>query len=193
MQMNVRITWTRFLVACVLPVVVGIVFLGWFIRRGPSAVITDRTSLQALLFIPKDLRGFVVEEYVKSGDSFAYQMPGNARIRPVWRLQISAAVKDIEYWKDAFRSYLGQCGRYLERQSSPGETRMPFTPSTSPGARGQVSFKADESTGELRITFVYYQPSRALGIWKVKWNRILASVLRRARPPVAIHAITSAT
>ena len=191
MQMNVRITRTRFLVACVLAVVVGVVFLAWYIRRGPSAVITDRTSLQALLFIPKDLREFVVEEHVKPGDSFAYQMPGNARIRPVWRLQISAAVKDLEYWKDAFRSYLGQCGRYLERQSSPGETRMPFTPSTSPGACGQVSFKADESTGELRITFVYYQPSRALGIWKAKWNRILASVLRRA--PAAANALTRAS
>lgn len=186
MEIRIRITRIRLIVGGILVVLLGIVLLLRTAVVGPNAVITNRNTFQSLLVIPKELREFPVEKYIAQGDWFIYRRCARPNGPHHWRLQVVAADDDLEKWKDAFRSYLEPRGKYIERWSDalwPKQPqRMYLRPDSAADASGAVTFK--NASGELYITFAYYQPRCAHRLWQTKYGRFLASLLCKIGLPV---------
>jgi len=177
----------------ILVVLLGIVLLLRTAVVGPNAVITNRNTFQSLLVIPKELREFPVEKYIAQGDWFIYRRCARPNGPRHWRLQIVAPADDLEKWKDAFRSYLKRRGECIEPASNarwPKQAQTMYVrPDSTTGASSIVTFK--NASGELYITFAYYQPRSADRLWRTKYGRFLASLLCKIGLPV--DAVTRPT
>lgn len=186
-----RITRTRIIVACVLVVSLGIVFFVRIIRRGPSTTIRSRRSLRAVILMPKDLRQFPVEKYVKSGDSFIYHISDRRDGYRHCRLQIDTAEGNLNDWKDAFRNYLNAHGQFTEPRRRGSSQLMVFRPRSSADSHGWVMFKVPGSAGELSISFELYELGPVRRLLRTRFGRFLALLLAKIGYP--LDAITQAT
>jgi hypothetical protein len=188
MEMTIRITGTRLIVGLILGVLLATILLLRAAMPGPNAVITNRSSFQALLLMPKELRAFPVEQYLAPGDWFIYRLSTKPNDRREWRLHIVSAVAEADKWKSAFLGYLEPRGQCIERRRStlgPEQVqRVYFHSNIKAGVSGVVDFKSTEPSTELYITFAYYEPGRPNRLWGTKYGRLLASVLRRIGLPI---------
>ena len=185
-----RITRTRIIVACVLVVSLGIVFFIRIIKRGPSTTIGNRRSLRAVILMPKDLRQFPVEKYVKSGDLFIYHISDRRDGYRHCRLQIDTAEGDLNDWKDAFRDYLKARGEFTEPRRRGSPQPMLFRWSNA-DSHGWVAFKVPGSAGELSISFELYELGPVHRLLRTRFGRFLALLLAKIGYP--LDAITQAT
>jgi hypothetical protein len=184
-----RITRTRVIVACALVVSLGVVLFVMIIRRGPSTTIRSRRSLRAIMLMPKDLRQFPVESYVKSGDSFVYHISDRRDGYRHCRLQIDTAEGDLNEWKDAFRDYLKARGDFAEpRIGSPHPTLFRWS---SADSHGWVTFKGPGPAGELSISLEFYELGLVYKLLRTRFGRFLALLLAKIGYP--LDAITQAT
>ena len=183
-----RITWTRLIVGLILGVLLATILLLRAAMPGPNAVITNRKTFQSLLLMPKELRKFPVEQYLASGDWFIYRLSTRPDGRRDWRLHIVSAVGEVDKWKNAFHGYLEPRGECIERRRSalgPEQVqRIYFSSNTKTGVSSVVDFKSTEPSGELYITFAYYEPGPPNRLWGTKYGRLLASVLRKIGLPI---------
>jgi hypothetical protein len=186
MEIRIRLTRIRLIIGGILVVLLVIVLLLRTAVVGPNAVITNRNTFQSLLVIPKELREFPVEKYIAQGDWFIYRRCARPNGPRHWRLQIVAPADDLQKWKEAFCSYLEPRGKYIERWSEalwPKQPqRMYLRPDSAADASGTVTFK--NASGELYITFAFYQPRSAHRLWQTKYGRSLASLLCKIGLPV---------
>jgi hypothetical protein len=186
-----RITRTRIIVACVLVASVGIFFFIRIVRRGPSTTVSSRRSLRAIFLLPKDLRQFPVEKYVKPGDSFVYHISDRQDGLRHCRLQIDTAEGELNNWKDSFRKYLKGRGELTEPRS--GSLRlMLFSSKSSADLHGWVTFKG--SADGLSISFELHKPGPVHRLLRTRFGKFLALLLAKIGYPLdAIDAIAQAT
>lgn len=187
METAIRITGTRLIVSLILGVLLATILLLRAVMPGPNVVITNRKTLQSLLLMPKELRKFPVEEYLARGDWFIYRLSSQPNGRRDWRLHIVSAVGEVNKWKNAFHGYLEPRGKCIEHGSPqrPGQARrVYFRSNIKAGVSGVVDFKSTEPSGELYMTFAYYEPGPPNRLWGTKYGRFLASVLRRIGLPI---------
>jgi hypothetical protein len=185
----VRIARTRIIVACVLVASLGIFFFIRIVRRGPSKTVRSRRGLRAVILMPKAVRQFPVEKYVKSGDSFIYHISDRRDGFRRCRLQIDTVGGDLNDWKDAFREYLkarGECTGHKWRGS---REPMLFRWKGSADSHGWVIFKGPADG--LSITFEYYQPGLVRRLLGTRFGKFLAFLLAKIGYP--LDAITQVT
>lgn len=185
-----RITRTRIIVACALVVSLGVLLFIVIIRRGPSTTIRSRRSLRAIMLMPKDLRQFPVESYVKSGDSFVYHISDRRDGYRHCRLQIDTAEGDLNEWKDAFRDYLKARGDFTEPRRRGSRQPMLFRWSSA-DSHGWVAFKGPGPAGEMSISFESYELGLVRKLLRTRFGRFLTLVLAKIGYP--LDAITQAT
>jgi hypothetical protein len=174
-------------VSLILGVLLATILLLRAAMPGPNVVITNRSSFQALLLMPEELRKFPVEQYLAQGDWFIYRLSTRPNGRRDWRLHIVSAVGQVDKWKNAFLGYLEPRGKCIEHGSPqrPGQARrVYFRPNSKAGISAVLEFKNAEPSGELYITFAYYEPGPPNRLWGTKYGRFLASVLRRIGLPI---------
>lgn len=188
-----RITRTRMIVACVLVASLGIFLFIRSVRRGPSTMISSRRGLRAIILLPKDLRQFPVEKYVKSGDSFTYHISDRRDGYRHCRLQIDTADGDLNDWRDAFRDHFDVRGELTEpRAGLP--YRMVFHSKSSADSHGWVTFKRPGPGGRLSIGVESYEPRLVRRLLGTRFGKFLALVLAKIGYPLdAIDAISQAT
>jgi hypothetical protein len=182
-----RITGTRIIVACVLLASPGIFFFIRIVRRGPSTTIGNRRSLRAVILLPKGLRQFPVEKYVKSGDSFVYHISNRRDGYRRCRLQIDTAEGDLNDWKDAFRDYLKARGEFTEPRS--GSPQAMLFGWSSADSHAWVTFKGPADGPS--ITFEHYKLGLVHRLLRTRFGRLLAFLLAKIGYP--LDGITQAT
>lgn len=176
------------IVGLILGVLLAAILLLRAATPGPNAVITNRSSLQALFLMPKELREFPTEQYLAPGDWFIYRLSTKPNAGRDWRLHIVSAASEADKWKNAFLAYLGPRGKCADRVRPEkwGQTRrvVYFRSNSKPGISATLESKYAESSGGLYITFAYYEPDPPNRLWGTKYGRFLASVLRRIGLPI---------
>ena len=186
-----RITRTRIIVGCILVASVGIFFFIRVVRRGPSTTIRSRRSLRAVILLPKDMRQFPVEKYVKSGDSFIYHISDRRDGYRHYRLQIDTAEGDLNDWKDAFRKCLKARGELIEPGSGSSQLML-FHSKSSAGSHGWVTFRGP--LDGLSISFELYEPGVVHRLLRTRFGKFLAVVLAKMGYRLdGIDAIAQAT
>jgi len=186
MESAIRITGARLIVSLILGVLLAAILLR-AAMPGPNVVITNRKTFQSLLLMPNELRKFPVEQYLAQGDWFIYRLSTKPNDRRDWRLHIVSGVAEADKWKNAFLGYLEPRGKCIEHGSAqrPGQARrVHFRSNSKASVYGVIEFKSAEPSGELYITFAYYEPAPPNRLWGTKYGRLLASVLRKIGLPI---------
>ena len=188
-----RIARARIIVACVLVASLGIFFFIRIVRREPSTTISSRRGLRAIILLPKDLRQFPVEKYVKSGDSFMYHISDRRDGFRHCRLQIDAAEGDSTDWRDTFREHFNVRGEITEARGGL-PYRVLFHSKSSADSHGWVTFKRPGSAGKLSMSVEWYEPRLVRRLLRTRFGKYLAVLLAKIGYRLdAIDAISLAT
>ena len=191
MEIRIRITRKRVIIGGLVALLVGGVLLVRFAYPGPNAVISDRNSIRGRFVLPKDLREFPVEQYLRQRDWYIYRHVARARGSCDWYLQIFCVENEAEKWGRALREYFQSRGRCVERGGDAtivGQEHR-FYLSQDSGASAVVRLK--NLSGRLHISFEYCKVRRPNRIWQTKLGRYLASVLRKVGMPIDATARAS--
>lgn len=135
-------------------------FLGLFyavktIQSNKSAVIKKRGSVKAWLLMPKELRVFNVEKYIRPGDGFIYTAPAGPGSLIRGRLQINTASEHRKHWENAFDNYAKERKFVTYRIYQRSGNKLYKGYRISNGDRCWLIFEDIDSTGDLQITLLY--------------------------------------
>ena len=190
-----RITRTRIIVGCILVASLGIFFFIRIVRRGPSTTVSSRRGLRAVILLPKDLRQFPVEKYVKPGDSFIYHISDRRDGFRHCRLQIDTAEGDLNDWRDAFRDHFDVRGEITQRIGGSSHRMLfLFHSKSNADSHGWVTFKRPGSAGKLSMSVEWYEPRLVRRLLRTRFGKFLAVLLAKIGYHLdAIDAIAQAT
>jgi hypothetical protein len=154
--MSLRKITTRTMIVAAAAMFFGLIWAVTTIRSRRSAPISDRHGIRAWLLIPKGLRDFPVEEYVKPGDHCLYTILARPRSLTHWRLRINTAKEHREHWERALSSYAMEQQFEGSGSHHRGANRM-YTEFRVPnGDRCWLLFEEVGGPGDLDIDFIYH-------------------------------------